>query len=272
VTRPDEHLQYEELAAGHALSALEPEDEQRFLAHLAMCARCERDVDEHRSTMAAMAWTTDQVEPPPALLARIHEDVRASGRATAPPASVPAPAPRGDTDAPVRDEVAVARRRRSGVGPAGRWTAVAAGAALVVSLGVWNVTLRSDREASQARISALERAVENFGRPGTEAVPLTSEEGALVAVAMVHAREVSLVVDGLIPNREGTTYVLWAQDDEGGVRPVGAFDVSAWQLAVVENLPSVQPLDEVSALLVSREQGEVAPPAPGGPVLASGKA
>ena len=42
MTRPDQHERFEELAAGHALGALEPEDEQAFLAHVPACARCER--------------------------------------------------------------------------------------------------------------------------------------------------------------------------------------------------------------------------------------
>ena len=64
--------------------------------------------------------------------------------------------------------------------------------------------------------------------------------------------------------------MLWAQDPEA-LRPVAAFDVSTRRLDVVDDLPALQELEDVT-LLVSREQGDVAPPEPGGPVLASGEA
>ena len=292
MNRPDEHRPFEELAVGHALSALEPDEEQRFLAHLQTCAQCERDVEEHRETMAHLAYSLEDAEPPPALLHGIRAGMRTSGqhhdRSVAPfrlasgagTGAAPAPAfagaegraeEPGRGEQPVEDEVTSRRRRRIGVSAAARWTAVAAAVALIVSLGVWNASLRSDRDASRERLIRLEAAVQELGRPGTETIPLTSDEGQVVAVAMVHDREVSLVVDGLAPNDEGTTYVLWSQDPEGGLRAVGAFDVSSHRLDVVDELPALQARDDVT-LLVSREQGDVAPQVPGGPVLASGEA
>jgi len=50
--RDDTHALYDQLAVGHALSALEPEDEQAFLAHLPGCAACERALAEHTETLA----------------------------------------------------------------------------------------------------------------------------------------------------------------------------------------------------------------------------
>lgn len=255
MNRPDEHRLFEELAVGHALSALEPDEEQRFRAHLDSCAQCRREVDEHVATAAHLAYAVEDVEPSPSLLEGIRAGMGESGR----------------PEQPGEDEVASRRRRRTGVSAAARWTAAAAAVALIVSLGVWNASLRSDRDASRERLIRLEAAVQELGRPGTEAVPLTNDEGEVVAVAMVHDREVSLIVDGLAPNREGTTYVLWSQDPEGEVRPVGAFDVTTRRLDVVDALPALPTVDDVT-LLVSREQGDEAPPAPGGPVLASGEA
>lgn len=270
MNRSDEHLPFEELAVGHALSALEPEEEQRFVRHLAACARCERDVAEHQATMGHLAYATDEEEPPPSLLEGIRAGVLASGRAASLPDRV-GDGSDGTSDRPVADELS-ARRRRADMTRAARWTAVAAAAALVVSLGAWNVALRSDRDAWQERGGRLEAAVRELGQAGTRTVPLTSEEGQVVAVAMVHDREMSLVVDGLAPNGAETTYVLWAQAPEGDVRPVAAFDVAQRDLDVVRNLPLEGGLDGVTALLVSREPGKVAPSTPAGPVLASGEA
>jgi hypothetical protein len=150
VNRPDEHRSFEELAVGHALSALEPDEEQRFLAHLDSCARCRREVDEHLATAAHLAYSAEDVEPPPSLLEGIRAGMRASGRlaegtATALPAAATGTGARRAADGaaareeqPGEDEVASRRRRRIGVSAAARWTAVAAAVALIVSLGVWN--------------------------------------------------------------------------------------------------------------------------------------
>jgi hypothetical protein len=153
-----------------------------------------------------------------------------------------------------------------------QWVGAAAAAALVLSLGVWNLSLRSDRDASQQYGDRLAAAVRDLARPDSTSVPLASDDGDVVAVAVVQDSEVSLVVDGLAPNESGTTYVLWAQDASGGVRPVGAFDVERAQVDVVGDLPVEGGVESVTAYLVSNEQGDEAPPTPGGPVLASGEA
>jgi hypothetical protein len=92
-----------------------------------------------------------------------------------------------------------------------------------------------------------------------------------VAVAVVRDSDVSLVVDGLEPNSSGTSYVLWAQDATGGVRPVGAFDVEQSQVDVVQDLPVEGGVASVTKYLVSQEEGDEAPPTPAGEVLASGE-
>ena len=58
------HEEWEELAAGHALGALEPDDEQRFEAHRATCAECRRVLAETEAVMADLSYATDQVAPP----------------------------------------------------------------------------------------------------------------------------------------------------------------------------------------------------------------
>lgn len=256
MNRAEEHRRFEELAVGHALSALEPEEEQQFLEHLASCASCERDVQEHRETVGLLALSADPVDPPPAVLQGIL--------ASLPPA---APAPE-----PGVASLAAARDRRSGRTSAATWLATAAVAAAVLALGAWNVALRADRDAEQQYGDRLASALRDLAEPSSRAVPLAEPEGDVVAVAVVQDRDVSLVVDGLAPNESGTSYVLWAQDASGDVSPVGAFDVDDPAVDVVQDLPVDQDLEQVTAFLVSNEPGDVAPPVPSGPVLASGEA
>ena len=248
----DEHARFEELAAGHALFALEPGDEEAFLAHLPSCASCERAVAEHRETASHLAYAVDPVPLPDALLDRIRAEVQATGRAMP-------PAP------PVSLEAARARRRTS-LSPA--WLGVAAAAALVLSLGVWNTNLRQDRSDLQARAASLNAAVRVL-ETGTR-VPLADDSGRPVAVAVMHEDRVSLVVDGLSANdRKSSTYVLW-QTGATGTRAVGAFDVRGEAVDVVRDLPLVTSLKGWTAFAVTREPGRTAPEVPGTLPVANG--
>ncbi|MCW2615123.1 MAG: putative transrane anti-sigma factor, partial [Frankiales bacterium] len=91
MTRPDPHALYEELAAGHALHALEPGDEELFLAHAHGCARCERAAEDHRATLTHLAYAVDAPEPPPSLLEGIRAGVLASARGASFPETEQAP-------------------------------------------------------------------------------------------------------------------------------------------------------------------------------------
>lgn len=265
MTRPDPHALYEELAAGHALSALEPGDEELFLAHVHGCARCERDVEEHRATLTHLAYAVDTAEPPPSLLEGIRAGVLASGRE----ASFPdAPSP----TAPV--SLDAARERRSGaerLRRAGGWTSIAAAAALVVGLGVWNVTLQSDRQEQDAWSDRITAAMRELGERDTDTVPLTGEGDQVVAVALMHGDRMSLLVDGLKANdASSTTYVLWGQSRFGDVRPIAAFDVTDEGMDVRRGLQMQAGIAEVTRLMVTHEQGRTAPAIPTKPVLAMG--
>lgn len=272
----DPHERFEELAAGHALSALEPEDEQDFLAHLSGCAQCERDVLAHRGSLAHLAYAADDVEPPASLLEGIRAGVRASGRgASFPPDASSVDASWLDASAEPEPVSLDGRRRRRDAARlrrAGTWLGVAAAAALVIGLGAWNASLRSDRDAQDAWGDRMTAAVGELQDDGTDTVPLAAAEsgGNVVAVALVRGSELSLVVDGLPVNDETTTYVLWGQSRYGDVRPVGAFDVTQAGVDVHTGMQMQAGVSDVTRFMVSREEGDAAPPLPQGPVLASG--
>lgn len=264
MNRSDAHAAFEELAAGHALGALEPEEEQAFVRHLSGCARCERDLGEHLSTLAHLAYAADDAEPPASLLGSLRAAVQDSGREVTWP---------GQDDAPVSLDQARVRRTAAAASMrrAKTWTSIAAGAALVVGLGVWNVSLQSDRQQQDAWGDRLTSAVRELGVDGTDTVPLKGADGKVVAVALVHGDRMSLLVDGLAANdRASTTYVLWGQSRFGDVRPVAAFDVTAAGIDVRKDLTIQAGLGEVTRFMVTHEQGRGAPPIPTRPVLAAG--
>jgi anti-sigma-K factor RskA len=266
VNRPDDHVVYEALAAGHALSALEPAEEHLFRAHLAGCTRCQHDVAEHEATLGLLAHAADPADPPPSVL----EGIRAGMSPRRPVAEPVDPTPLG-APAPVASLEDARSRRERRTGATGRWVGAAAAAALVLGLGGWNLALRAEQQDAREYGDRLALAVRELASPEARDVALTADDGSVVAVAVVREREVSVVVDGLAPNPDETTYVLWAQDGTGAVSAVGAFDVDEQEVEVFTGLGVDADPGSVTAFLVSEEQGEQAPVQPGGPVLASGE-
>jgi anti-sigma-K factor RskA len=100
------------LVAPYALDALEEPQEREFEEHLALCARCQRDLVGLREAAAALAYAADGPAPPAELRERILKQARAE-----------------------RPNVVPLRRRRPWTIALGAAAAVAAAVAIVVS--VW---------------------------------------------------------------------------------------------------------------------------------------
>ncbi|CAN5126876.1 hypothetical protein BH24ACT10_BH24ACT10_13430 [soil metagenome] len=272
MTRLDEHVRFDELAVGYALRALEPEDEQLFRAHLAGCARCERALDEHAGALAQLAYAPDAAEPPPSLLEGIRAGVLASGRGASFPADAGPTAPVPEPVQPEPVQLADVRRRRdaSRLRRSGTLAGIAAAAALVIGLGVWNVGLQQDRDEQADFIARIAAAVSQLRDEDTETVPLRGDSGEVVAVALVRGDEMSLVLDGLPVNDDATTYVIWGESSLGDKRAVGAFDVTKEGMDVRDGLRLQDSVTDVTRYLVTQEQGDSAPATPTLPVLAVG--
>ena len=246
------HDLYEQLAVGHALSALEPEDEQEFLAHLPTCAACQRALTEHEDTLAHLAYGAAPLEPPVALLEGIRAGVAASGRA-------------GSFPAPVTD-LAKVRARRT-VRATTALLGAAASLVLVAALAFLWQGERAQRSDLQARDNALNTAVSSLLQPASKKLDLTSESGAR-AVAVVDGSRVSLVLQGVDVNDRSSVYVLWQRNAAGTVDAVGTFDVSGSDdVAVVNGLRLKGDAARVTTLMVTHEHGRTAPPVAQGPLV-----
>ncbi|MDT7544461.1 MAG: hypothetical protein QOE99_571 [Actinomycetota bacterium] len=257
MTAPDPHERFDELAAGYALYALEPADEQVFRAHLAGCPDCQRAIAEHTETLSHLAYAAAPAELPPSLLEGIRGEVAGTAREQEP--------------APVSLDAARHRRRPSAA-PDRSWVAAAAAVALVLALGGWNIALRHDRSQSDLRAQRLAGAVATLEQGAKQVVRLNDTDGRPVAAALVRAdNTVSLVVDGLAPNdRSSSTYVLWQKTAAGGVRAVGAFDVRGRGVDVVPALALPSDAGGLAGFAVTREPGRHAPSAPGSRPVADG--
>lgn len=254
-----DHRVFDELAVGYAVHALEPEDELSFTAHLARCQHCAQMVDSYRQALGTVASSVPPVEPPPTVLqgirARLGDTGPAAPATGAPTARVELPAPR-------RPLVQVRRT----------WLlATAAGVVVVlVALAGYSVVLRGDRNAATQRGDRLAAAVRTLERPGAQTVRLAGFDGQVRVVAVASGNTMSLVVDGLPPNDDQTTYVLWGQTRAGAVRALSAFDVRRSEVDVVGAMPLATPMADLTALMVTREKGRTAPPQAREPVLAAG--
>lgn len=260
--REQAHELFEQLAVGHALSALEPEDEQAFTDHLYGCAACARALAEHTETLSHLAYGAAAAEPPPALLARILAGVEESGRA----GSFPAPA------APVSLDAARERRRHRTVRATTALVGAAAAIVMVAALVFVNRGLQSDKNQLEAADRKLSSAVQSLLQDGSRRVDLNGAGGSH-AVAVVNKGNVSLVMQGLAANdTANSTYVLWERSQFGVVRSVGTFDVRSSDLVVVKGLQLSGEIDSLKSFIVTHEQGRKAPRIASGPTVVAGDA
>jgi anti-sigma-K factor RskA len=229
------HAKWDKLAAGYALHALSPDDEQEFLLHSAECDTCGETVVTDALVTEQLAGLVPRAVPPPELRERVLAVTR---------------------DTPRRP--AAHARPTSWRPPA--WLGAAA-AVLVVALGV-NLASRPT-EAPSTPAGALRACAVDDGCRSFSLVAVGDDRtlGALV----VRGTSSQLVVDGLEPNDvASTTYVLWQKAGRGPVLALAAFDVHEESTVVRRELRA--PLDKTDWLAVSIEKGRAAPPAPSVPV------
>jgi anti-sigma-K factor RskA len=281
------HGPFEELAAGYALDALEPADEQRFLRHARECRACAQALAGFREVAAALAETAPPAEPRPQLADRILAAAladldpgyrpAAASADSAPPAGFPPPAATpavpGASDHATPGDPAAATPGDAlppGVVPlrprARRWlrpASAAAAAALIAGGGIWG-GLAATSSGSQ--------------RPAACAHPQACPQVTLIAEG-THRVAATLLIRGgkvwmkparMAANPAGDIYVLW--QITGSHRPlaVGSFDVRPGAHAQVRIGALAASYHGTLAFAVSLEHGRTIPAAPSR-VLATGQ-
>jgi anti-sigma-K factor RskA len=202
VDTPMSHSEYEELAAGYVLGALEPDDEHVFRRHLDGCAACEANVRELEAVVGELAYAVPQVDPPDTVWAGIRREIR--------PEAVHRPAvPQPDMPgaAPGAGRRGRGRRMLPGL-------AAAAAIVLVAALSVWNLNLRDENAVYRDRVAALERATQLANDPNAALVSLDDSPGPAGAAGTVIASSREdrgvLIVENLPPLARDRVYELWA--------------------------------------------------------------
>jgi len=189
------HSEYEQLAAGYVLGALEPDDEHVFQRHLGGCSECEANVRDLEEVVGTLAYAAPPVDPPETLWASIQREIRPERRRVQPQAVRP----------------------RRWASPLVARLAAAAAIVAVATLSVWNLNLRDENAGYRDRVTALEQATRLLNEPDTAKVALegsAAEARATVLAAEAQDRGV-LVVENLPPLQRGKVYELWGIPDRG---------------------------------------------------------
>ena len=267
-----DHGEWDALAVGWALSALEPDDEARLAAHLPGCARCTETVREAVWTVTDLAYAVPNETPPRRLKRQILDLAAAEPRrpATSAPGADPQWPP---TEAPTTEP----REARTGGGrpPAEviplrrRWiarTAVAAGVALIAALGVWNVQLRSHQDDLQRIVAQRDELVARLTEPGPARIAIIQRrggEGPRYATVVVKDGRIGLITETLPAQPGKITYWLWGLhtlDDQSPV-PLAGFRVPDTLFSAC-NIDPPAGAGSIQAFAISAEPGPERPTKP----------
>jgi hypothetical protein len=239
------HQEFEELAAGHALNALEPGDEQLFHEHLENCPDCRRLLADFSEVAAGLAISSaDEPDemPPPEVWAGIVALV-AQDQA---------------------DGVAPIRSRRRFV-PSREMLMGAAAALVLVTVGVAGWRVATSGSSSPSVKSAVSDCRDSSA---CRVVQLTGALNKPVSTyLLIRGQEVSVATSSLPPlDAARETYVLWQMPQAGRPTGVVAFEVPSGRHATVAHGTLPLPYGETTAFAISRESGTTIPPSPSTPV------
>lgn len=227
---PDLHA----LTAAYALNAL-PEDERvAFEAHLEVCEPCALEAAEFLATTAQLGAPLHEPAPP-ALKARILDEVARTPQASAPSAGVGS---EDATDDAADTGVTALPGGRAGPPSWVTWVSAAAAAVaavVVIAMGVQLAAVNDRLEQAETLArDAADQLDEVQGRAtqvgqllAASDVETISYDGAGIQgrlVVSAERGEAVFVASGLDPAPHQHTYELWVIGDEGPT-PAGLFDV-----------------------------------------------
>ena len=235
----DTHDRWDELAAGYALDALEPDEELAFTEHLAGCDICARQLDEHSFVAAQLGSLAGDAEVRPPAWSTLRIGVVGHDR----------PSP-----------VLPLQRRR----PAALPRLLAAAAAVIVLAGIGVLSW----QATQPTTTAATRAIADCRHhTGCSVVRLHTPTGVHAAVVLVSDDRATLVPLAMKPAAASRTYVVWQLPRAGSPTPVTTFAATGSDTTA----PLVMSYADTAAFAVSLEPAGT-PPSQPTDVLAVGNA
>jgi hypothetical protein len=249
----DDHAVWDELAAGHALDALSPDEELTFAAHLETCARCQASIDDHNlvaAQLGAIAMPEQPLEPPS----------WASIRTAVIGATPDDAAGRDDLPASVADMVDLGERRRWYAGSR-RLLAAAAGVVVIAVGGI--VVWRAESSSTSPGVSC-------GSTPGCHTVALDTTSGVQAASLIVQGDVITMTPTDMSPAPAGSEYVLWQLPADG--RPIAVKVFTKTGSGAVAKASTRVAYSDTTSFAVSQERSGPVPPSPTTPLLAVGTA
>jgi anti-sigma-K factor RskA len=224
------HDEWDELAAGYALHALEPDEEQRFTEHLATCAECAATLGDHElvaAQLGSLAYDSEGSEEPPSWRA-----IRGGVVGDAPVSLV---------------ERRTARRKQP-------WLlgAAAAVVAAVAAVVIVSQTMGGSAPASTRAISSCRHMT------GCSVVSLHTATGGAPGVVLVSAGKATMVPLAMKPAPAGSQYVLWQMLRTGAPVPVADFRSGS----DLQTAPLVMAYADTAAFAISVEPASAPPSQP----------
>lgn len=231
--RSTEHEEWDELAAGYALDALDADEQMRITEHLATCEHCRASVDDHQlvaAQLGAIAHPEVSAEPPS------WESIRRSVVGQTPDVA--------DLSAHRRRRYELSRRSLS----------VAAAAVIVAGGGIaiWQGTTGG---------SSCSKS------DGCHRVELDVAGGKTAANLTVHGQSVTMQTSGMPAAPSGKMYVLWQLPRDGRAEALTTF-TAATPTAVTTSLDSTY--SDTTGFAVSEEAAAPNPPESPSNQLATG--
>lgn len=256
VTGPThDHARFDELAAGHALHALDTGDEREFLGHLPGCSRCQDALTDYLHVTAALAASWPEAEP-----ARPGDQLRGRIMEAVSAPSAPGGAPPAFGGGPAGVAHLSGRRNRR------RLRAVIASAAAAMVLAAGGVA-GAELAASPGRGPAQPTAGCVHAGKCRQVVLTAAGSSATAARVIVMNGAVWLMPSRLPPdNAARQIYVLW--QITGGHIPmaVGSFDIRGHADRPIRIGALAVPYRTTWAFAVSLEHGRTIPATPSHPV------
>jgi len=277
------HVEWDELAVGWALRALEPDDEDRFSAHLSGCDRCQASVQDSGRVLTALVEQLPVQSPSPELRSRLLAEIgktRRDRNAASLQASEQV-LPEGElVDFAAARSRSEARSAHSVRGDRSKWTTIstlvaAAAAVLVIAgLGIWNLNLQTDRDNATSVAADRGQILQDLAAAGeVNMTPLHDGDGQAVATLVIGSSQAMVMTNGLPVNNAGEEiYVLWGLRAAGEQpQALGTFDVVGRELDMRTVGSTVAGLDAFNGYAVTRESGRQAPDTPTLPMVATGQ-
>lgn len=260
------HEYFHELISSHSLSAIDANEGRVLEAHLETCEACREELDQFRSTAAALAFAAQPVEPSPTVRERILKQIEQEPRLL-PPEAETGPSATGR----VVPFVAPKRSVWASIGSLGAIAATLAFVALLISVFMlWRenrsvkgelVELATQMQTTEAELARERETVALL----TGAARLTQLSGTNIAsaaratLAYESNGRALLLAKGLPAAPPGKAYQLWFIVGNKKL-PGKVFNIdAAGNGSLTDEIPASARTGAVFAVTLEPAQGVTAP-------------